>query len=534
MTPWLAKAKVWAAPSGRPLLVLFLLLALSGLEGPVPGVRSPILRGQAPDAARLDGIIAEAQREWPVPGLAVVILKEGETVLMKGYGERELDSGGPVDQNTLFAIASNSKAFTSVALAMLVEEGELSWDDPVRKHLPYFQLYDPFVSEEMRIRDLLSHRSGLGTYSGDLLWYGTGYTAEDVVRRTRFLPPAGPFRASYGYSNLMFIAAGEVISAVSGMPWARFVEERILEPLGMDRTITSTTELTQRDNVATPHKNYLDRVEPIEWYNWDAMAAAGGIISSVSDMARWLRLQLGNGEADGVQLFSEESSWEMWTVHTPRAVSAGSRASTPSTHFRGYGLGWSLNDYLGRLIVSHGGGYDGMFSRVVLVPEEDLAVAVFTNSMTSISTAITNTVLDAYLGGEARDWSENLLGSWRSARREFEARQNRFEEERIEGTHPSLPLEAYAGTYGGPMYGEARVAREGEGLALRLLPNPDLVADLTHLHHDTFLLQWRETFAWFGKGVATFVLDPFGKVYEMRLDVPNDDLWFHELELKRR
>ncbi len=533
MTAWLVKARALGGVS-KPFLILFLLLILSGLEGSAPWVQSAAVLGQPPEAASLDRMIAETQREWPVPGLAVVVLKDGETVLMKGYGERELGTGEPVNENTLFAIASNSKAFTSAALAMLVEEGKLSWDDPVRKHLPYFHLYDPYVSEEMRIRDLLSHRSGLGTFSGDLLWYGTGYAAEEVVKRTRYVPQAGPFRASYGYSNLMFIAAGEVIAAVSGMPWADFVEARILVPLGMARTVTSTTELSLVDNVATPHKNYLDRVEPIEWYNWDAMAAAGGIISSVSDMAGWLELQLGNGEAEGGRLFSDESSWEMWTVHTPRAVSAGSRTATPSTHFRGYGLGWSLNDYLGRLIVSHGGGYDGMFSRVVLVPEEQLAVAVFTNSMTSVATAITNTVLDAYLGGEPKDWSEDLLGSWRSARQSFEARQNRFEEERVEGTSPSLALEAYTGSYGGPMYGEATVTREGDGLVLRLLPNPDLVADLTHLHHDTFLLQWRSTFAWFGKGVATFVLDSFGGVSEMKLDVPNDDLWFHELEMKKR
>jgi len=510
---------------------LFLLVAVSAV---LSSAEAAALQAQTVDLERLDAMIAQTQEDWPVPGLAVAIVKDGEAVLLKGYGEKELGGGEPVDEHTLFAIASNSKAFTSASLAMLVEEGKLRWDDPVRKHLPYFQLYDPFVTQEMRIRDLLSHRSGLGTFSGDLLWYGTGYTPEEVVRRTRYVPQAGPFRASYGYSNLMFLAAGEVIAAVGGMPWADFVEGRILTPLGMDRTVTSTADLPRTENVATPHKNWTDRVEPIEWYNWDIMAAAGGIISSVSDMARWLELQLGNGEAEGLRLFSEASSWEMWTVHTPRYVSAGSRNSSPSTHFRGYGLGWGLNDYQGRLIVSHGGGYDGMFSRVVLVPEEDLAVAVFTNSMTSVSTAITNTILDAYLGGESQDWSQALLGNWRSARSEFEARQNRFEEERVEGTNPSLALEAYAGRYGGTMYGDATVSSEGGRLVLRLLPNPHLVADLTHLHHDTFLIEWRNTFAWFGKGAATFVLDPYGAVTEVKLDVPNDDLWFHELELKRR
>jgi CubicO group peptidase (beta-lactamase class C family) len=306
----------------------------------------------------------------------VAVVKDGETVLAKGYGVRELGAPGPVDEHTLFAIASNTKAFTAAALAILVEEGKLSWDDPVTDHLPYFRLYDPYVSQEMRIRDLLSHRSGLGTFSGDLLWYGTGYSAEEVVRRARFLPPAGPFRASYGYSNLMFIAAGEVISAVSGKPWQDFVEERILGPLEMNRTVTSVSDLPPVDNVATPHKNRMDGIYPLAWYNWDAMAAAGGVISSVSDMAEWMKLRLNHGELDGLTLFSEDSSWEMWTIHTPMAMSPGARRSQPTTHFRGYGLGWSLNDYEGRLVASHGGGYDGMFSRVVLVPEDRQAAGV--------------------------------------------------------------------------------------------------------------------------------------------------------------
>lgn len=519
--------RLWGGihPLQRALVVTLLVL------GWAPSAASVAL---AQDLQKLDAFIAETQEAWPVPGLAVAIVKDGETVLAKGYGVRELGTPGPVDEHTLFAIASNTKAFTVAALAILVEEGKVSWDDPVTDHLPYFRLYDPYVSQEMRIRDLLSHRSGLGTFSGDLLWYGTGYPAEEVVRRARYLPPAGPFRASYGYSNLMFIAAGEVISAVSGMPWQDFVEERILRPLGMNRTVTSVSELQALENVATPHKNRTDGVYPLAWYNWDAMAAAGGIISSVSDMAEWMKLRLNHGTLDRVTLFSEGSSWEMWTIHTPMRISPEARRSQPTTHFRGYGLGWSLSDYEGRLVASHGGGYDGMFSRVALVPEEGLGIVVLTNSMTSVSTAIANTILDAYLGAGERDWSGPMLRDWRSARTRFEDRQKRFTEAREPGTRPSLALDAYTGTFGGPMYGDATISLENGGLVLRLLPNPDLVADLTFLYHDTFLIEWRETFAWFGAGAATFLLDPYGEVGEVKLDVPNDDLWFQELELKRK
>ena len=504
------------------LLFLFLLSPAAALPG------------QEPDLEELDRIIAEIQTRWPVPGMAVAIVREGETVLARGYGTRTRGENEPVDEHTLFAIASNTKAFTAVSLAMLEEEGLLDLDDPVREHLPYFRLYDPYVTEAMLVRDLLCHRSGLGTFSGDLLWYGTDYTPEEVVRRARYLPRAGPFRASYGYSNLMFIAAGEVVEKASGRSWSDFVESRILDPLGMSRTQTSVGPLVELDNVATPHKNYLDGVVPVEWYDWDAMAAAGGVISSVSEMAEWMKLLLDEGEHRGRALLSPESVWELWNVHTPRRVSASSRQSQPSTHFRGYGLGFALNDDRGRLVVSHGGGYDGMFSRLVLVPEESLGVIVLTNSMTSVSTAVANIVLDAYLGGPTRDWSEELLGSWRAGRRAFEERQDRFLEERMGGTTPSLDLQEYAGRYGGPLYGDATVRREKGGLVLRLLPNPDLVADLTHLHHDTFLLEWRKTFAWFGSGAATFILGPTGQVTELELDVPNNDLWFYELELVKK
>ncbi len=505
----------------------WVLLALLG-AGLLPGA----LGSQQPDLSRLDALIAKAQKDWPVPGLSVAIVKDGRTVLAKGYGVREVGGGEPVDEHTLFAIASNTKAFTSASLAMLAEEGRVAWDDRVRDHLPWFQLYDPYVSQEMRVRDLLCHRSGLGTFSGDLLWYGTGYSAREVVERARHLPPVAPFRASYGYQNLMFIAAGEVIAAASGKPWGQFVKERILLPLGMERTVVSVSELVGRDNVATPHKNDRGEVLPIGWYNWDAMAAAGGIISSASDMAHWLRLQLGRGEAEGRRLFSGASSQEMWTVHTPQPAPAASWRT--GTHFRGYGLGWALNDYQGRLVASHGGGYDGMYSQVVLVPEEGLGIVVLTNSMTSVGSAIANTIRDAYLGVPEQDWSGRMLEAFRSERREFEARPDRFLAERVSGTRPSLELAGYAGTYGGEMYGDATVTLEGGKLVLRLLPNPDLVADLTHLHFDTFLVEWRGTFAWFGRGAATFLLDPMGKVTEMKLDVPNDDLWFYELELKRK
>ena len=492
------------------------------------------LAAQQVDVAALDAYFAQAQRAWPVPGFSVAIVKDGSVVLEKGYGVRDVRGADPVDEHTLYAIASNSKAFTAAALAQQVDAERLSWDDRVVDHLPWFRLYDAYVTQDMRIRDLLSHRSGLGTFSGDLLWYGTPYSAEEVVRRARYLPQAYPFRSGYGYSNLMFVAAGEVLRAVSGQDWHDYVEINFLAPLGMGRSVTSVNDLVEKDNVATPHKYRAGETLPLEWYNWDAMGAAGGIISSAHDMARWLLAQLAGGTLGGRRLFSADRQREMWTVHNPMAVSAAYQSRYPSTHFRGYGMGWSLSDYRGRKIASHGGGYDGMYSQVALVPEEGLGVVVLTNGMTDLAGSLVYRVLDAYLGGEARDWAAEALPRWQEARVAFEARQEAFEKNRISGTRPSLALARYAGTYGGDLYGDATVSVEEGDLVLRLLPNPDLVADLEHLHYDTFLIRWRKELAWFGKGAATFVLDGEGRPEELKLDVPNDDLWFHELELKRR
>jgi CubicO group peptidase (beta-lactamase class C family) len=499
----------------------------SALSAPGPAT------AQSVDVAALDAYFAKAQAEWPVPGLSVAIVKDGEIVLAKGYGVRELGDSERVDEHTLYAIASNSKAFTAAALAQHVDAGDLSWDDRVVDHLGWFRLYDDYVTQEMRIRDLLSHRSGLGTYSGDLLWYGTPYTPEEVVRRARHLEPTYSFRAGYGYTNLMFIAAGEVLRAVSGEDWHDAMERRFFGPLGMTRSVTSTDALPGMDNVATPHKYVRGETIPIEWYNWDTMGAAGGIISSVHDMSLWMIAQLNGGAKDGVRLFSEDAQRQMWRVHNPFYVSPGYRERYPSTHFRGYGLGWSLADYRGRMITSHGGGYDGMYSQVMMVPEERLGIVVLTNAMTGIAGTLTYRVLDAYLGGEERDWSAESLPGWRESRERFHARQDAAEEGRVSGTSPSLSLDGYTGRFTGPMYGDVSVELEGGGLVLRVLPNPDLVADLTHLHYDTWVLEWRKELAWFGKGTAHFRIGPDGQVEELDLDVPNDDLFFTELELKR-
>jgi CubicO group peptidase (beta-lactamase class C family) len=486
------------------------------------------------DLQRLHAYFAQALTDWPVPGFAVAIVQDDSVILARGYGVREMGEPEPVDEHTLFAIASNSKAFTSAALARLVDAGKLQWDDRVVEHIPSFQLYSPYVTGEIRVRDLLCHRSGLGTYSGDLVWYGTGYSRDEVLRRIRHLPPAGSFRADYGYSNVMFLAAGQLIPAVTGMSWDEYVEVEFFGPLSMDRTVTSIDSLPNRTNVATPHGERDGGVIAFAWYSWDNIGPAASIISSVSEMARWIRLHLNHGVWDGRTYFSEDQSRTMWTPHMSFRVSAGAEGRYPSTHFRGYGLGWGVMDYLGRKVVSHGGAADGMYSRVVLVPEEKLGMVILTNAMTSLQTALSYRILDAFLGGTERDWSAEFLESHRRGQQRWAERWAQWDGERAQDTTPSLPLDGYAGTYRGPLYGDATVKLEDGALVLRLLPNPDLVADLTHWHHDTFLIEWRHEFPWFERGWALFVLDRNGAIVEMKLDVPNEDFWFTELELKKQ
>ncbi len=485
------------------------------------------------DLAGLDRYFEQAQKDWGVPGIAVAIVKDNLVVFAKGYGVRELGSDERVDENTLFAIASNTKAFTAAGLAILVDEGALDWNDHVQTYLPYFQLYDPYVSYDMRVRDLLCHRSGLGTFSGDLLWYGTSYSSEEVLRRARYLPQAFPFRAGYGYSNLMFIAAGEVLEAVSGVEWSEFMRTHFFEPLGMTRTATSTTDLEDMDNVATPHGMFEGKLVTFPWYNWDNVVSAGGIISCVKDMAQWMRLQLNQGTFGESVIFSKQQSDAMWTPQVSYTV-RHTPGESMNTHFRGYALGWGVHDYKGRKVLDHGGGYDGMFSQQALVPEENLGVIVLTNGMTSIANALVNRVLDTYLGGEERDWSAEMLDRRKRGMERDEERKKKDDESRIEGTSPSLPLQQYSGTYGGPMYGDATVSVEDGQLVVALKPNPDLVGDLSHWHYDTFVITWRQNFPWFGKGKVQFLLGENGNVVEMKMDIPNHDFWFTELEFKKK
>lgn len=484
--------------------------------------------------SEIESQIEQMRLEWGVPGLSVVIVADDQVILCKGFGVREVGTATPVDADTLYAIASNTKAFTATALAILVDEGKLRWDDPVHKFLPWLRLSDPLASQDLRVRDLLCHRSGLGTFSGDLLWWGTPYSPREILQRANHLKPEHPFRGGFGYSNLMYLAAGEVIREASGQTWGEFIQRRILQPLAMDRTCVSVADLAALDNVATPHKTQQDRSVPISWMNWDTMAAAGGIISSASDMSAWLRLQLSGGQSlDGTRIYSPEASHEMWQPQTILPISKARSLRFPTTHFRAYGLGWFLSDQHGLKWIGHSGGYDGMYSEVLMIPERQLGIAVLTNSMTSIGNTICTTIADRVLNLPERDWNKENLQQFRNSRQEFYQRIAAATQPQVAGTTPSHPLEAFTGWFECPMYGQATVTSEDGALRIRFLPYRELTATLEHLHYDTFVIKWDKSFAWFEEGTAHFVADAKGQFTRIELNVPNEDMWFHELNLSR-
>ncbi|HEY6075126.1 MAG TPA: serine hydrolase domain-containing protein, partial [Anaerolineales bacterium] len=352
----------------------------------------------------LDPIVEQAMQEWSIPGLAIAIVKDDQVLMCKGYGVRTIGKLEKVDKHTLFAIASNTKAFTAAAVGLLVQEGKLGWDDPVTKWLPWFRLHDEHATSLLTVRDLLCHRTGLGTWAGDMLQMST-YPPREVLERVRHIPPAYPFRAGYGYCNLMFIAAGMVIETVSGQSWDDFIRTHLFEPLGFKDSVTNPRFFGERTNIASPHEEIDGRVQTVIYREDAGFGAAGSICASVSDLSRWLKLQLGGGCLDAEQIVDAGIIEETHTPHTLIRMLPEEKKLFPTRHFTAYGLGWFMNDHNGRLMIRHTGGLDGMLSSTVLVPEEGLGIVVLTNKLPNMGyVALPYFILDKLLGSEGRNW----------------------------------------------------------------------------------------------------------------------------------
>ena len=480
------------------------LLALTLVATPLHAQNAP-LQG-------FDAYVTKAMQDWKVPGLAIAVVRNDSVVFVKGYGVRTVGKPEKVDEHTIFAIGSSSKAFTATLAAMMVDEGRMRWDEHATQYLKGFQLFDPYVTREITLRDLLSHRSGLAR--GDLLWYGSDLSRDEIVRRVRFLEPTWSFRSHFGYQNIMYLAAGQAVASAAGKSWDDLVNERIFQPLGMKESNTSTRWLANLPNVASPHAEIDDTLRAIPWRNIDNIGPAGSINSTVTDMAQWVRFHLAGGKANGKQLIAKATLDEEYVPNTVIPISTQGRALNPEVHLQSYGMGWFLNDYRGKGIMQHGGNIDGMSAMVALMPEEKTGLVILTNKNgTSLTTVVMNRVFDAFLGVPPRDWSADMLKVINAQLAQAQAAQKKMESQRVANTKPSLALDQYAGTYADSMYGDAVIKLENGKLHATL--GKEFDGDLEHWHYDTFRATWTDKMA--GKSMMTFALGADGKV--AKLDV---------------
>lgn len=494
----------------RSLATLALTMSASA-SAQAPRVPSGATAGLPRD---LDGYIARGLRELATPGAAVAVVKDGKVVLAKGYGVRQAGAPAAVDAHTLFQIASNTKAFTAAALAMLVDEGELRWDDRVQTYLPWFELSDPYVTREFTIRDLLTHRSGLGLGAGDLLWWHSDYAREEIVRRLRTLRPVTSFRSAYAYDNVLFIAAGLVIEAVTAKRWEDVIRERIFAPLGMTEANTSVTTPVQ--NVAQPHGLVDGRMVLVPRDSVDNTAPAGGINANVTDLARWMIAQLDSGRAGDRRLWTQPRAREMWTGVTITPIGMPTGALAPlRANFAEYALGWGVRDYNGYKVANHTGGLSGMISRTMLVPDLKLGIVVLTNAESPLMDAIAFRILDSYVGAPEHDWIAAFGASSAGAQAEADSVMKAADAARARNSKPSLPLAQYVGRYVDAMYGEATIAQEGDRLVLRFSRSPAFVGDLEHWQYDTFVARWRTRNL--ADAFVTFSLNPNGSIERFRM-----------------
>jgi CubicO group peptidase (beta-lactamase class C family) len=487
-----------------------------------------VASAQPPD---LDRWVARAMQTFEVPGIGLAIVKDDAVVLAKGYGVRKLDDPTPVDARTLFGIASNTKVFTATALGLLVEEHKIEWDAPVVRYLPAFAMWDPFVTRELTVRDLLVHRSGLGLGAGDLLWWPEStYTRKEIAHRLRFIPPATSFRSAYAYDNVLYLVAGELIETISGQTWEDFVASRILAKVGMTGSNVRHSASSASGNVAVTHARVDGKVRPIAPFGSDNTNPAGGINSSAEDMAKWLRVQLSGGKlADGSRLFSDATARQLTAIVTPIPIGdPPPELAALKMNFHGYALGLDVRDYRGHKAVMHTGGLPGYVSRVVMIPDLNVGVAVLTNQESGAAfESIAFHILDHYLAAPGFDW----IDGYNKVQARIDAAtadaERRAGGSRDAAAKPSLALGKYSGTYRDAWYGDITIAEEGGKLAIRFSKTPLLLGDLEHWQHDTFIARWRDR-ELRADAYVTFALNPDGSIDQakMRAVSPATDFSF--------
>ena len=438
---------------------------------------------QPVDTKAIDRIVTSTMKAWQLPGVAIAVVRNDRVVFLNGYGTKELGGTAPVTSDTLFQIASTSKAFTSTALAMLAAEKKLSFDDPVRKHLDYFHLADLCADSQVTIRDIVSHRTGLSRH--DELWDNSPFTREEVVRRIGKVELSKPFRSAYQYQNIMFIAAGEVVAKASGMSWDEFVTTRIFKPLSMSHTVLSDADWNAANHATGYQYDWkTGRLSPQRPIDTTTIGAGGAIKSSASDMANWLRFQLGNGAFDLVQITDPAMIEETKTPNTVIRMEGLTREANTETNVMSYAMGWNVQDYRGELLVSHGGALNGFRTHVDLLPRRNAGFVIMTNVGRGLALiSMRNALADLLSGKPGRDWNAYFLMVDRRSDEKSEAEKEARNAKRIPNTTPTLPLEKYAGEYESPAYGTATVAIVDGHLVLQW---SRMTIPLTHFHYDVF------------------------------------------------
>ena len=499
---------------------------------------APTLPAQVFRQKDFNAYVARGLQVLRTPGASIAVVRNGRMLFAKGYGVRTMGDTARVDAHTLFQIASNTKAFTTAALAILADEGKLAWDDPVTKFLPGFQLYDPYVTRELTVRDLVTHRSGLGLGAGDLLWFHSSYNRGEIAYRIRFARPVSSFRSAYAYDNVLYIVAGEIFPAVAGQSWDDVVKTRVFTPLGMSESGTTTAFFTSSRNAAAPHAIEDGKLQIVPLDSVDNISPAGGIASNVTDLARWLVCRLDSGRyssgGGGGRLFSEAQAREMWSGQTILPIpDPPPPLAALQPNFAEYGLGWRLRDYLGRKVVSHTGRLAGMSSQITLVPAEKLGVVILTNSESDLMAALTYRLLDDLLGAPRprADWVAAFAQADQIARARADSTLQAGRAGRDSMSQPSLPLARYAGPYRDDLYGDASVALEDGRLVLRFSRSPAFVGDLEHWQYDTFIARWRAKHL--EDAYVTFALTPDGAVdrFQMAAVSPLADFSFDYQDL---
>ena len=505
------------------------------------------LASLAQDFADVDKRVQDAMKTFDVPGVAIAVVKDDKLIYSKGFGVKNKDKRGKdnqIDSKTLFGVASNTKAFTAAAIAMLVDEGKLNWDDKVVKHLPNFVLYDPYVTAHFTVADLLSHRGGLGLGAGDLLiWPTTDVSNDEIMARMRYIKPASSFRSKYAYNNIMFVVAGELVAKVSGMGWHDFVQKRILNPLSMQDTRMSFSRIESSiSNIAKPHAPVEGKLQTVGGDFLENFSSAGSMASNVDDMSKWLRLQLRQGllegqkSEDGERLFSAKQHQHMTTPKTIQSI-PDFFTEHYDTNFRAYGLGWGLNDYRGHMLVGHTGGILGMVSKVVLVPKQNLGLVILTNQQSgSAFNAMANDILDEVLGLEKRDWVDIFEKRLNENNKEAEQKLVKVADisKKSDKRPASLPLKDFAQVYNDPWYGDIEVALNKDKLEIQFSRTKALVGRLEHYQHNTFIARWNDR-SFDADAFITFQLNEKGEVSAatMKAVSPKTDFSFdfHDLYL---